>query len=120
MKRRTWYFFGLLALVLVACGPAATVETNVLPTLISVTVPQQTGDAMVLQGRYFGDGHDGLHDGSYVILGANISGGGGVRVDPSTWSANRIELDVPEGAGAGYVYVVVAGVRSNGVPADLP
>jgi len=40
-------------------------------------------------------------------------------VDPSSWTPSRIEFSVPDGAGYGFVYVVVDGVRSNGLPANL-
>ena len=102
-------------LILSACDPAVRVENNVLPTLYSTSVPQTEGEPLVLQGRYFG----GNSADSYVILGADISGQGGVRVSPEDWSAKRIRVDVPEGAGPGYVFVVANGARSNGLPANL-
>ena len=102
-------------LMLSACDPAVRVENNVLPTLYSTTVPQSQGEPLVLQGRYFG----GQSAESYVILGADISGQGGVVVRPEDWNAKRIRVDVPENAGPGYVFVVVNGTRSNGLPANL-
>ena len=39
MKRLSLLILVLAALVLGACAPNVTVESNVLPTLISVTVP---------------------------------------------------------------------------------
>jgi len=121
VKRLALIVTGLLALVLAACAPTPTVETNVLPTLISVSVPQSGNGPVVLQGRYFGNGQAGASDAdSYVIVGADINGDGGVRVTANSWSASRIEITVPEGAGAGFIYVVVNGVRSNGLPANLP
>lgn len=120
MKRLAWIPLGLfLAFVMAACAPTPSVESNVLPTLISVTVPP-SGGPVVLQGRYFGDGQDGAAENSYVIVGANINANGGMRVEPSLWSVSRIEFNVPEGAKSGFIYVVVDGVRSNGVPATLP
>jgi hypothetical protein len=104
---------------LAACAPQAGFETNVQPTLISVTAPGEFGGELVLQGRYFGDGEGGEDD-SYVILGADISGEGGGRIETLSWSPSKIILNVPRGAGYGYVFVVVDGVVSNGLPANLP
>ena len=120
MKRLSFFTLGIVALLLGACAPVVTVESNVLPTLISVTVPPSGDGAVVLQGRYFGDGFGGAAEDSYVIVGADISGDEGMRVTPSSWSTTRIEFDIPEGGGTGFIYVVVAGVRSNGIPANLP
>lgn len=113
---RVWTVFtlGLLA----ACAPGASVETNVQPTLFSVTAPGEVGGELVLQGRYFGDGRGGGD--SYVILGADIGGEGGGRLEAASWSPSRITLRVPPGAGYGFVFVVVDGVSSNGLPANLP
>ena len=104
---------------LAACAPQAGFQTNVQPTLISVTAPGEFGGELLLQGRYFGDGQGGEGD-SYVVLGADISGEGGGRLRAASWSPSRITLNVPRGAGYGYVFVVVDGVRSNGLPANLP
>ncbi|UCH24598.1 MAG: hypothetical protein JSV66_11665 [Trueperaceae bacterium] len=121
MKRLGWMLTSCLFVVLLgACGPAATVERNVLPTLVAITVPSSMDDQVVLQGRYLGDGSAGQANNSYVIIGADISGKGGLRVRPENWSATRIEFLAPEGAGSGFVFVVVDGVRSNGLPASLP
>ena len=118
MKRLISIFALASILVLSACDPAVRIENNVLPTLYSTTAPQTMGEPLVLQGRYFGDGGESSE--SYVIVGADISGEGGVRVTPEDWSPKRISLAVPEGAGAGYVFVVSRGLRSNGLPANLP
>jgi hypothetical protein len=121
LKRLDWILTTiLLGIVLSACGPAVTVERNVLPTLVAITMPTSMDDQVVLQGRYLGDGRGGQANNSYVIMGADISGRGGLRIRPEAWAANRIEFTVPEGAGAGFVFVVVDGVRSNGLPASLP
>lgn len=120
MKRLSLYTLAVAALLLAACAPTVTVENNVLPTLISVTVPPSGTGNVLLQGRYFGDGYGGAGDDSYVIVGADISGAGGVRVEPASWSPTRIEFPIPEGAGSGFIYVVVDGVQSNGIPANLP
>jgi hypothetical protein len=108
--------FGLFVLVLSACAPKAQVENNVVPTLVSTSVK---GDTVVLQGRYFGDGAGGEDSGSYVILGAGYNGSGGVRAPVVSWTANRIEVSVPDGAGYGYGFVFVDRIRSNGLPVDL-
>lgn len=113
---------GLLALcllLLAACAPQTSVETNVQPTLFSVTAPAAVGSELLLQGRYFGDGRGGKSN-SYVVLGADINGDGGGKLAPTSWTPSRITVSVPEGAGYGYVFVVVGGVKSNGLPANLP
>ena len=110
----------LLLGLLGACAPSINVQNNVLPTLVSVSVPQGEEDSVVLQGRYFGDGFSGGAAESYVIMGADINGQGGVVAPANSWSASRIVAPVPEGAGSGYVFVVSRGVVSNGLPADLP
>lgn len=120
MKRLAWIPLGLLAIVLAACAPTPSVETNVVPTLVSVTVPQTSGGAVVLQGRYFGDGQNGGASNSYVIVGANMNGDGGMKITPNMWTPTRIEFATPQGAGSGFIFVVVGGVKSNGVPANLP
>lgn len=107
---------GLFLLVLTACAPQAQVENNVIPTLVSTSVDD---DTVVLQGRYFGDGQDGEASGSYVILGANYNGGGGVRAPVVSWSPSRIEVSVPEGVGYGYAFVFVDGIRSTGLPINI-
>jgi len=104
---------------LVACTPTAAVSQNVIPTLVSVTVPNGTGN-VVLQGRFFGDGQGGASENSYVLVGANMSGEGGMRVETTSWTTSRIEFAVPAGAGSGFVFVVVDGTSSNGLPVSLP
>ncbi len=121
MKRPAFLASLTLALLfLAACTPQASVETNVQPTLFSVTAPGEVGGQLVLQGRYFGDGTGGNVKGSYVVLGADISGDGGGKISPASWTPSKITLTVPEGAGYGFIFVVVDGVRSNGLPANLP
>ncbi len=122
--KRIWAFcIGLV--LLSACQPSTgltnRVANNVLPTLISATTPQNEGEVLVLQGRYFGDGFAGENRNSYVILGARANGSGGFRVEPrpEDWAPNRIVMGVPEGVGYGYVFVVVDGVRSNGLPINI-
>ena len=39
MKRLSWFTLGTLVLLLGACAPNIQVQDNILPTLISVTVP---------------------------------------------------------------------------------
>lgn len=120
MKRLFILGFLVLTLALSACQPPATsVENNVFPMIISTTV-QDEGETLLIQGRYFGNGVSGSDDDSYVILGADVTGEGGVLVRPSEWSPTRIVVQVPEGVGSGFVYVVVNGVKSTGLPANLP
>lgn len=107
---------GLFMLVLSACAPQAQVEDNVVPWLVSA---QSSDSGVVLQGRNFGDGQAGESESSYVVLGANMHGSGGVRAPVRSWSENRIEVDVPDGAGYGYAFVFVNGVRSTGLSVDL-
>jgi hypothetical protein len=106
---------GLFVLVLTACAPQASVENNVVPTLVATTVD---GDEVLLQGRYFDDGQGGEANNSYVILGANYNGNGGVRAEVLSWSPNRILVSVPQGEGYGYAFVFVDGIRSNGLPVN--
>lgn len=120
MKRLAWITLGLAALVLSACAPTAGVRQDVVPTLISVTVPATAGGTVVLQGRYFGDGFGGAADDSYVLVGADMKGEGGVQAAVGSWTPTRIEVTAPERAGSGFVFVVVGGQRSNGLPANLP
>lgn len=122
--KRIWA--SCIGLVLLsACQPTTgltnRVANNVLPTLISATTPQTAGDMLVLQGRYFGDGVAGENRRSFVILGARADGSGGFRVEPrpEDWAPNRIVMGIPDGVGYGYVFVVVDGVRSNGLPINI-
>lgn len=112
----------LLFALLTACAPQTRPENNVRPTLVSASAPQRDGELLVLQGRYFGDGRSGAPEGegSYVLVGADANGEGGVRIEAETWSPARISLRVPTGAGYGYVFVMVDGVPSNGLPTNLP
>ena len=112
MKRFVLALTGLAALLLAACAPSAQVATNVIPTLISVRVD---AGQVVLQGRYFGGGHDG----SFVLVSANVDGEEGTMVSATSWSPNRIVFEAPDGLSAGFVFVIVDGVSSNGLPADL-
>lgn len=117
MKRLVW--IPLLALLaLTACAPSAAVVNNVVPTLISVQLPQDGGPVQ-LQGRYFGDGQGGQAEDSYVVIGAKSDCTGGVRVPADSWSSNRIAFTDPGGVGYGFVCVVSAGTVSNGMPLDL-
>ena len=109
-----------IVLLLAACAPSVSIENQVLPTLYSVTAPQTRDTPVVLQGRYFGDGLQGQAENSYVILGADVSGAGGVKVKALSWSPRRIEVTIPDHAGSGFIFVMVDGVRSNGLPANLP
>lgn len=116
MKRILLIILTLLA----ACAPAARPENNVRPTLVSATAPQLDGELLLLQGRYFGDGRNGDPEASYVLVATDANGEGGVRTRVESWSPSRITLRVPAGAGYGYVFVVVDGVHSNGLPVNLP
>ena len=116
MNRLALVAIGLFLLALTACAPQAQVEDNVVPTLVSATV---NGDSVLLQGRYFGDGQNGQANGSYVVLGANYNGGGGVRAPVVSWGPSRIEVSVPEGTGYGYAFVYVDRLRSNGLPVNV-
>ena len=125
LRASAWILFASIAF-LAACAPQTTIQNRVTPTLISVTVPQGDVGPVVLQGRYFGDGEEGealTEEGeaaSYVIVGANIDGTDGVIVEPGLWTPTRITFAVPDNAGYGFVFVVVDGVMSNGLPANLP
>ncbi len=106
----------LLLLLLAACAPKLTIENTVVPQLFSAKVD---GDTVKLQGRYWGDGMSGGSETSYVLLGADVNGDGGVAIRASSWSTSRIEASVPEGAGFGFVFVVVNGTKSNGLPLNV-
>lgn len=112
--------FSFVLFLLSACAPKLAVQNNVLPTLLSVTSPSSKGGTILIQGRYFGDGLDGQSEDSYIVLGADVFGNGGIAVKPSSWSNNRIEVTVPQAAGSGFVFVIVRGNRSNGLPTTLP
>jgi hypothetical protein len=106
----------LLLMLLSACAPSLNIETNVIPQLFSAKVD---GDIIKLQGRYWGDGMNGTSEASYVLIGADVNGDGGVAVRANSWSTTRIEASIPEGAGYGHVFVVVDGTRSNGLPLNI-
>jgi hypothetical protein len=108
--------FALLVLFLAACAPKLTIENTVVPTLFSAKVADGT---VQLQGRYFGDGMGGASENSYVLLGADVNGDGGVAVRANSWSTTNIEASIPEGAGFGFVFVVVDGAKSNGLPLNV-
>lgn len=118
MKRLA--LIGVIILLVSACAPQVSIENNVLPTVYSIRAPSSPNGVMVILGRYFGDGQSGQSENSYVILGADVNGNGGVAVRASSWSQNRIELAVPTGTGSGFVFVVVNGLRSNPLSANLP
>ncbi len=108
--------FSLLALLLLllsACAPKLTIENTVVPQLFSA---KADGASVKLQGRYWGDGMSGGSETSYVLFGADVNGDNGVAVRANSWSTTRIEASVPEGAGFGFVFVVVNGTKSNGLP----
>lgn len=117
---RIMLFTLLMLATLSACAPRNQIQDNVVPVLYSVTPAKQVGDTVVLQGRYFGDGQGGKAGDSYVILGANIDAKGGVRISPTSWRPSRISFAMPAGVGYGYVFVVVNGNLSSGLPANLP
>lgn len=115
MKRTVLVLTGLIAILLAACAPTSLVATNVVPRLISASPPNADGEVL-LQGRYFGGGGEG----SYVLVGANMNGEGGVEATVASWATTRITFDPPAQVGPGYVFVVVGGTLSNGLPLDLP
>jgi hypothetical protein len=114
VKRVALISIGLLAMLLAACAPSAVVATQVVPTIISLSITPGTND-VVLQGRYFGGGGEG----SYVLVGADGDAKQGTQVETASWSPNRITFTAPEGTNASFVFVVVNGVTSNGMPANL-
>jgi hypothetical protein len=114
VKRVALISIGLVVMLLAACAPTATFATQVVPSIISLTVTPGTND-VVLQGRYFGGGGDG----SFVLVGADGTGEGGTPVTATSWSPSRIVFTAPPGTNASVVFVVVNGVHSNGMPANL-
>ncbi len=120
MKRLALIALGLIGAVLSSCAPAPSVVTNVPVTLISVSAPAAKGDNVVLQGRYFGDGRTGGDSVNYVVIGANAEGNGGQHAQVVEWTPTRIVFVAPETGGSGWVFVVAGGVRSNGLPVNIP
>lgn len=120
MKRLALTSLGLFAVLVASCAPAPSIVTNVPVTLISVSTPTTKGDVVVLQGRYFGDGRTGGDAVNYVLVGANAEGNGGQRATVVDWSPTRITFVAPEAGGSGWVFVYAGGVRSNGLPTNLP
>ncbi len=85
MKRLSWFTLGTLVLLLGACAPTIEVQDNILPTLnFSYRPDRRHRNGRVLQGRYFGDGMNGASSNNYVIVGADITAGGGLRVTPDS------------------------------------
>jgi len=115
VKRFVLVSTGLLAILFAACAPTSQVAFNVVPQLISASPPNGQGEVL-LQGRYFGGGGED----SYVIVGANQDGKGGVQVEASSWSPTRVVFVAPPRVGPGFVFVVVEGRMSTGLPLNLP
>ncbi len=116
MKRFSFLVLSLVILGLSSCAPRAAIENNVQPSIFSLKV---VGNTLNIQGRYFDDGMSGQAQDSYVIIGGDVNGFGGVTVKPTSWSGRRIKVTVPDGAQSGFVFVVVKGIRSNGLPANI-
>lgn len=116
MKRFSFLVLSLVILGLSSCAPRAAIENNVQPTIFSLKV---SGNSISIQGRYFDDGLSGQAQDSYVIVGGDVNGFGGQSVKPASWSSSRIKVTIPEGAQSGFVFVVVKGIRSNGLPANI-
>lgn len=102
-----------------ACLPVAPPAIGLAPTIVSVSLPSTTGSPVILQGRGFGDGANGLLDGSALIIAARSDCREGVTHTATTWTAQRITFVDPGNVGAGYVCVVVNGIESNAMPLDL-
>jgi len=120
VKRLALTLLGLFGILVASCAPAPSIVTNVPVTLISVSTPAVKGDVVVLQGRYFGDGRTGGEAANYVLVGANAEGSGGQKVTVVDWSPTRISFVAPESGGNGWVFVTAGGIRSNGLPTNLP
>ncbi len=110
---------GLGVFTLTACLPVAPPAAGLKPTIVTVSLPSVAGEAIVLQGRGFGDGASGTVDGSTLIVSALSDCSDGLTLAAETWSARRITFLDPGGVGAGYVCLVVDGVQSNAMPLDL-
>ena len=115
VKRISLLVLSLIILGLSSCAPKAKVENNVVPTIFSIKVDGRT---MTIQGRYFDDGQGGKAQASYVIVGGDVNGNGGYTVKASSWSAGKIIAQIPAEAHSGFVFVVVNGIKSNGLPAN--
>jgi hypothetical protein len=107
-----------LLILIAACTPKITIENNVIPTIFSVS--PRADNTVLIQGRYLGDGTDGQAENSYVKVGADVNCSGGIAIRANRWTPSRIEITVPEGAGFGFVCVVVRGNQSNALSANLP
>jgi len=105
-----------LILGLSSCAPSAKVENNVIPTVFSVKVD---GGNLIIQGRYFDDGQGGKAQASYVIVGGDVNGMGGNTTKALSWSAGKIVIAIPADAHSGFVFVVVNGIKSNGLPVNV-
>jgi len=116
VKRFSFLVLSLVILGLSSCAPRAAIENNVQPTIFSIKV---SGNTLHIQGRYFDDGMGGQAQDSYVIVGSDVNGFGGKTVQATSWSGRKIVVNIPEGAQSGFVFVVVKGIRSNGLPANI-
>lgn len=116
MKRFSLLVLSLVILGLSSCAPTAKVENNVIPTVFSVKVD---GSNLIIQGRYFNDGSGGKAESSYVIVGSDVNGLGGTTTKALSWSGGKVVVAIPAEAHSGFVFVVVNGVMSNGLPANI-
>lgn len=116
MKTISLLVLSFIILGLSSCAPTAKVENNVIPTIFSVKVD---GSNLLIQGRYFNDGHGGKAQASYVIIGGDVNGMGGNTVKATSWSGGKIVVAIPAEARSGFVFVVVNGIKSNGLPANI-
>ena len=116
--KRFYALIVLFVLLIASCAPKITVENNVIPTIYSIT-PRDNG-TILIQGRYLGDGAGGQAEDSYVKLGTDVNCSEGQAVRANSWTPSRIEATVPAGTGFGFVCVIVHGVQSNALSANLP
>jgi hypothetical protein len=103
---------GLVLTLMTACMPVSTVQSGVVPMIISTT---STDGQLLIQGRYFGTGAEA---GSYLLAGADAQGAGGFMLPTDSWSPTRITAQVPAGLDLGFVFVSAGGQLSTGLPVN--
>ncbi len=105
----------LVIMFVAACAPQVNnVSDTVLPQLFNVRVDPEDNTRISLQGRYFGPESETSH----VLVGADMNRNGGVVHPVVSWTGNRIELRVSRDLSLGYIFVIVDGTPSNGLPAN--
>lgn len=106
---------GLVITLMTSCAPATGIQSTVRPMIISIT-PKD--GQLFIQGRYFGTGAGGAEAGNYVLAGADSRGEGGYVLTADSWTATHITAQLPGNPELGFVFVVVGGTQSTGLPVN--